>query len=87
MKISIGLGASLAALCLSACAAPGTVKPAGANVAQDQPCTVQSGSRLAQNDPPTTAGRCYTYEDMRRTGATQAGEALTLLDPSITIHR
>jgi hypothetical protein len=32
------------------------------------------------------AGRAYTQEDIDRTGKTDAGHALQMLDPSITVH-
>jgi hypothetical protein len=31
-------------------------------------------------------GRTYSDEDMERTGQTNVGDALQLLDPSITVH-
>jgi hypothetical protein len=87
MKITIGvMTASLSVLCLAACSAPGTVKPGAANVAQNQTCVAQSGSLIAQSDPNATVGRCYTNDDIRRTGASTVGEALPLLDPAITVH-
>jgi hypothetical protein len=86
MKIYTGLGAACAALCLAACGAPGNVKPDAASTAQNQACVAQSGSLIAQNDPNATVGRCYTNDDIRRTGASSVGEALPLLDPAITVH-
>lgn len=35
----------------------------------------------------TGFGRAYTREDIERTGATTTGDALALLDPSISVRR
>ncbi|MGH8145307.1 MAG: hypothetical protein ACREPY_03155 [Rhodanobacteraceae bacterium] len=32
------------------------------------------------------AGRSYTQQDIQRTGATNVGQALQMLDPSVTVH-
>jgi hypothetical protein len=70
------------ALILVACAA---TPPAA--VAQNPACLTQTGSRIADNKTNCSAvGRSYSSEDIDRTGATTAGEALQLMDPSITVH-
>lgn len=79
-------------LILTACAAATTdVKPKAAApgaVAQNPACLSQTGSRIAGNDANCSAiGRSYSSDDISRTGSTTAGEALRLLDPSITVHR
>ena len=79
-------------LILTACAAPtANVKPkAGASgaVAQTPACLNETGSRIAGNNANCAAfGRSYSREDIDRTGATTADEALRLMDPSITVHR
>jgi hypothetical protein len=79
------------ALILAACAATtADVKPKAAApgaLAQNPACLSQTGSRIAGNDGKCSAiGRSYSSDDINRTGSTTAGEALQLLDPSITIH-
>jgi hypothetical protein len=69
------------ALALAACAAT------TANV-QNPACLTQTGGRIAVTGTHCSAyGRSYTSDDISRTGATTAGEALRLLDPAITVHR
>jgi len=77
---------------LAACAATtADVKPKAAApgaVAQNPACLSQTGSRIAGNDANCSAiGRSYSRDDINRTGSTTAGEALRLLDPSITVHQ
>jgi len=79
-------------LMLAACAAnTAGVKPnagASAAVAQNPACLTQTGSRIAaQNTDCAAFGRSYSREDIDRTGSTTAGDALRLMDPSITVHR
>ena len=59
-------------------------KPAA--VAQSPSCLTQTGSRISAKGKCRATGRSYTSDDIRRTGATTVGEALPLLDPSITVH-
>ena len=78
-------------LILAACAArTAGVKPSAersASVAPHPACLSQTGSRIAGNDAHCSAfGRSYSNEDIDRTGATTAGEALRLLDPALTVH-
>jgi hypothetical protein len=51
-------------------------------------CIRDTGSHIP---PPKgqclpVAGRSYSQEDIRRTGAITTGQALRMLDPSITVH-
>ena len=78
-------------LILAACAArTADVKPraeTSAAVAPNPACLTQTGSRIPGNDAHCSAiGRSYSNEDIDRTGATTAGEALRLLDPALTVH-
>jgi hypothetical protein len=78
MNTDIRTGFAIASvLILAACAAttPDTRPSVGATPA------------IAQNRDCTAAGRSYSREDIDRTGATTADEALRLMDPSITVHR
>jgi hypothetical protein len=78
-------------LILAACAATTAgVKPnagASAAVAQNPACLTQTGSRITSSAANCSAfGRSYSSDDINRTGATTADEALRLMDPSITVH-
>jgi hypothetical protein len=58
---------------------------AGAN---DLACPTGAGSRIPVSEGSCAVyGRTFTNDDLVRTGATTAGDALALLDPSITVHR
>jgi len=80
-----------AAFLASGCA---TTPPTSANqvgpavTRQDPACAVSTvASRIpATGTQCSTAGRSYSSDDIDRTGATSAGQALQLLDPSITVH-
>jgi hypothetical protein len=78
-------------LMLAACASnTAGVKPnagATAAVAQNPACLTQTGSRIAAKNTDCPAfGRSYSSDDIDRTGSPTAGEALRLMDPSITVH-
>ena len=80
---------------LTGCATPPPHARAAANDygppggARDLGCSASTPtpSRIAPADRPCTmTGRSYSSEDISRTGASTAGEALQLLDPSISVH-
>jgi hypothetical protein len=76
---------------LAACAAvrPDARPKAGASttVAENPGCLTQTGSRIATKGTDcSSAGRSYSREDIDRTGAVTADEALRLMDPSIIVH-
>ena len=74
--------ATAAALILAACAAPAT-----RTVAEMPVCPTQTGSRIAGDAVHCSAvGRSYTHDDISRTGSTNAGDALRLMDPSVTVR-
>jgi hypothetical protein len=51
-------------------------------------CLSATGSRLPQKDTRCAAfGHSYTEQDLRRTGMTSVGDALSRLDPAITVRR
>jgi hypothetical protein len=55
----------------------------------DRSCLTQTGSSIQSASGqclPTATGSAYTQEDVDRTGATHMGEALSKLDPSVTIR-
>ena len=59
-----------------------------ASAAEVHPCVLQTASRIPARPEECSAspGRSYSENDVERTGKTQAGDALPLLDPSITVH-
>ncbi len=60
-------------------------KPPVAAAANDPTCLTDTGSRV----PGTKCrgyGRAYSGNDIDKTGQTDAGNALAILDPSITVH-
>jgi hypothetical protein len=87
LLIGVCLAASLAA-CTSAPTTRADAKDA-ARVAETQrtSCLKETGTRLPPPPGQCAAfGRSYSSEEMDRTGRTDAGAALQMLDPSITSH-
>jgi hypothetical protein len=78
------------ALLLAACAATTqNVKPntTSAAVAQNPACMTETGSRIPGDRADCKAfGRSYSGDDIDRTGKVNVGDALQVLDPSITVH-
>ncbi len=85
MSTRVHHAAAFAALFLSGCATPGQPPAKPDNVAANAACLTQTGSRIASDC--TAIGRSYSSTDISATGATSAGDALRLLDPSVTISR
>ncbi len=79
------LAAIAVVLLLVGCTAP-SVKPQGAVVAGDERACV-TGTRISSTEPCASSGRVYTHKDIQNTGATTTGDALRLLDPSVTVSR
>jgi hypothetical protein len=84
------VSAIAAALVLAACAATNqNVKPnaTSAAVAKNPACLGQTGSRIPGDRADCMAfGRSYSGEDIDRTGRVNLGDALSVLDPSITVR-
>ncbi|HWS61436.1 MAG TPA: hypothetical protein VN325_01670 [Steroidobacteraceae bacterium] len=78
-------GSIAAGLLLVGCSAA-TVKPQAAAAARNDRACV-SESRIPSSEPCASFGRVYSDKDIQNTGATDAAEALRLLDPSITVRR
>ena len=53
-----------------------------------QPCNQDTASRIPMRPGEclSAPGRTYSDQDMERTGQTNVGDALQMLDPSITVH-
>jgi hypothetical protein len=92
LHLSMGLVAS-AVLLLAACGtAPAKRAETSASTAVPQRCfgTTTSASRIPPrpNECATAASpvRSWSSEEIDRTGATDAANALRLLDPSVTVH-
>jgi hypothetical protein len=86
MRSSISI---LAALLLFGCAAtsPNSKPAATAAAANDPNCVMQTGSNIPRKGKCMGYGHSYSSDDIERTGATSAGGALRLLDPSLTVHQ
>jgi hypothetical protein len=82
----------LAGAALFGCATTGqnaASKPAvTAAAVKDPNCLTDTGSRIAATGTSKCRGygRAYSSSDIDKTGQTDAGSALALLDPSITVH-
>jgi hypothetical protein len=88
MLRSLLMGVCLAAS-LAACTSAPSTRADAARVAETQrnSCLKETGTRLPP--PPGQCagfGRSYSSEEIDRTGRTDAGAALQMLDPSITTH-
>jgi hypothetical protein len=84
------LGATAVGFALCGCASTaGNVASKPAAAQNDRNCVVDTGSRLAPA-PGTRGcrgiGRSYSDEDISRTGRIDVGDALSQLDPSVTVH-
>jgi hypothetical protein len=79
-------GVIVAGVTLFGCAAtpPNSAKPATAAAVTDPSCLTDTGSQIPQKC--RGHGRSYSSTDIDRTGQTTAGDALAILDPSITVH-
>ena len=87
-KLLIGAGA---ALCVAACASnpPATTSATSkeATTANLRPagCVGETATRLPlRPDECAAFGHIYTEKDLKSTGATDVGQALSVLDPSLT---
>jgi hypothetical protein len=82
------LSSIAAALALGACASTsGNVPTKPVAASQPAGCVSGTGSRIPA--PPGNCagfGNVYSQEDLKRTGQTTAGDALGLLDPTITVN-
>jgi hypothetical protein len=76
-----------AGLLVDACASAPTMTPAQPTTAR-LGCTQATGSNLPPDSqkPCPGPGSTYNQDDLSRTGQTQTGAALRMLDPSLTVH-
>jgi hypothetical protein len=83
------LSVIVSGLVLFGCAAtpqnPGSKPPATAAI-KDPNCLTETGSLIATKSGCRGFGRSYSYDDLQRTGEFFPADALSLLDPSITVH-
>jgi hypothetical protein len=92
MAIRTGILSAIAVgFALCGCASTANVKPAALAAQKDPNCVTETGSRLAPAETGSRAGcrlpgRTITGEDISRTGQIDLGNALSQLDPSITVH-
>lgn len=88
-KYLIGAGLSL---CVAACASTPSSPGAATSDAAAAPnlppagCVSSSATRIPTSAAECAAfGRAWTDQDIKTTGATDAAQALRLLDPSVTV--
>jgi hypothetical protein len=73
-------------LSLAACA-PAPTRPSTQTMASSPPGCVNTASRIDnKNDDCAGFGQSYTQQDIQRTGGADTGQALRLLDPTLTVH-
>ena len=79
-----------AAALLAACATthPATAGSADSRTANATCPEYATGSHLRSKEGKCTSSpmRSYSQEDVQRTGQTDVGDALRMLDPSISVH-
>jgi hypothetical protein len=74
----------IASIAMSAEAPPQAPKPA----ARPHLCATQADSRLPASDRKCPEfGHSWSSQDIQHTGATTVGDALRLLDPTLTVHQ
>jgi hypothetical protein len=79
-------GVIVTGLVLFGCAATSQNTKPAASAANNPNCLTDTGDRISSGKGCRGYGRSYSKDDVDRTGSTQAGDALGLLDPSITVH-
>jgi hypothetical protein len=75
--------------CVLACASPSPSRPDTKTADAAQPCSLETtASRIPARPGQCSSypGRSYSQQDLDRTGQTEVGDALQMLDPSITVH-
>jgi hypothetical protein len=72
----------------AACTSTSQSRPDAKTADASQPCSLATGSRIPAKPGQCSSapGRSYSQQDIDRTGQTQVGDALQMLDPSITVH-
>jgi len=82
-------GVIVSGLVLFGCAATSqNVQPKPAASAANPNCLTETGSRISSGKSGCRGfGSSYSHDDIDRTGKISAADALSLLDPSITVHR
>lgn len=78
-----------AAILLAGCSTLPGARSDSRSAGLSQACVPQAATRIprAEGECFPVAGRSYTQDDLRRTGAFTTGGALRLLDPAITVGR
>ena len=84
-KLLLGLALALTA---AACATtPPPQAPAAAAAKTAPGCVPETASRIPAKDSACNGfGRTWTGDDLQRTGQIDVGQALKMLDPSITVQ-
>ncbi len=76
---------------LAACATAPSRHPSGASVAYANgvppACVAHTGTRVTSGEAKCAGfGHSWTQDEIRRTGAIDAGQGLRMLDPSVTVE-
>ena len=80
-------GVIVSGLVLFGCAATPQSKPAATAAMKDPNCLTDTGDRIPSGKQGCRGyGRSYSKDDIDRTVSISAGDALGLLDPSVTVH-
>jgi hypothetical protein len=88
MRIAVVIVAGVSLFGCATTAENAKSKPAVSAAAKDPTCLTETGSRMTAGTSKCRGfGRAYSSADIDRTGQTSAGDALALLDPSVTVHR
>lgn len=87
MRIAVVILAGAALFGCASTAENAKAKPAATAAVRDPTCLTDTGSRIAWASKCRGYGRSYTGTDIDRTGQTNAGDALAILDPSVTVHK
>jgi hypothetical protein len=88
MLKSLVITACLTASAVACTTSPGTrTEPKAAAVGLDRTCIRDTATRIPLRPSECAGlGRTYSGEDIQHTGATDVGQALRLLDPSVTVN-
>ena len=84
-------GIIVSGLVLFGCAATSqnvNSKPPASAAMKNPNCLTETGSRIPSGKSGCRGfGSSYSHDEIDRTGKTSAGDALAILDPSVTVHR
>ena len=84
-SLALSGAVALLAACATAPVSPG--KTTAATTKPPPGCVAQTATRIPVKDDQCAAfGNTYTREDINRTGQTDVGAALSMMDPAVSHH-